>query len=144
MLSDEQEAERPQTTYPDPQTPSHCLLMEVLVWMQKIWREIIFFSFSGMLPVAAEAMANLGFRVILQHWGSSHRGCRSARRTSAGQSHWAPAMAKAVMVAGRWDCFHHRVQACSACCMRRQLIWEKRCWGKEYDCIWRAGWPRRR
>ena len=31
MLSDEQEVERQQTTYPDSQTPSHCLLMEVLV-----------------------------------------------------------------------------------------------------------------
>ena len=62
MLPDEQEAERQQTTYPDPQTPSHCLLMEVLVWMQKIWREMIFFSFSGMLPVAAEAMGKSGFQ----------------------------------------------------------------------------------
>ena len=45
MLSDEQEAERQQTTYPDSQIPSHCLLMEFLVWVQKIWWEMIFFCF---------------------------------------------------------------------------------------------------
>lgn len=45
MLSDEQEAERQQTTYPDSQIPSHCRLMEFLVWVQKTWREMVFFSF---------------------------------------------------------------------------------------------------
>ena len=35
-------------------------------------------------------------------------------------------------------------QACSACHMTGQWIWETRCWGKKYHFIWKAGWLRRR